>query len=232
MEKKLTIIVPIYKSVSNLENNLSLLINYINQLNLGQYEILFISDASPDRSVEYLKNQNLINAKIFEFDQNRGLGAVISFGIQQAKYEFALYLDMDLSYDITNLSKMLNLISFESVIVASKYHFDIDNREKIPFLRQISRKCYLKVISSLSRINVLDIGSGMVLFPVDKFKKYNFISQGFAFHFEFYQACAKFKYKIIEIPIVYKHQVGSFKIAKHLINILKETIQLFFNKSE
>lgn len=221
----LSIIVPIYKSYDNLLNNYDSLISYISKLGLKDYEVLFIDDESPDESYNYLKSKSDKNIKILRHSKNLGLGGVLQSGFMNSLYQKVIYLDMDLSYGLTNISKMLEMsLDNHKVIIASKYK---SQKNQIPKLRVFYKRVFDIVINLLSNINISDIGSGLVLFPKEKLASMNLQTKGFAVHYEIFLLLRKSNSQIVEIDIDYCYSPGTPSLRKHFTATIKEVITTY-----
>lgn len=90
---KISIVIPFYKVENYIAQCLG---SVVNQL-LPDIEILCIDDYSPDESInivrDYAKKDNRI--RIFQHEENRGVGAARNTGIKNAKGEYIFFLDPD-----------------------------------------------------------------------------------------------------------------------------------------
>lgn len=221
----LSIIVPIYMSYDNLINNYDSLVSYVSNLGLKNYEILFIDDDSPDESYNFLKSKNDKNIKILRHSKNLGLGGVLQSGFLNSLYQKVIYLDMDLSYGLTNISKMLKMsLDNNKVIIASKYK---SQQNQIPKLRIFYKRVFDIVIDLLSNIDISDIGSGLVLFPKEKLNSMNLHTKGFAVHYEIFLLLRKSNCQIEEIDIDYRYSLGTPSLRKHFFPTIKEVIATY-----
>ncbi|MDR0822729.1 MAG: glycosyltransferase, partial [Endomicrobium sp.] len=101
---KVSVILPIYNASKELERCLNIIISQ----SLKDIEIICINDGSTDNSLEILKHYQSIDDRIVIFSQdNAGSGAARNLGIQEARGEFAAFMDSDDFYpDITVLEKL------------------------------------------------------------------------------------------------------------------------------
>ncbi len=99
---KLSIIIPAY----NESKTIHLILDKIKNatlINNIQKEIIIINDCSTDNTGEcilkYIENNSDLKIKYFEHVINKGKGAALRTGIQNATSEYLIIQDADLEYD-------------------------------------------------------------------------------------------------------------------------------------
>ena len=89
--------------------------------------LIFIDDRSTDKTFDLLNSLfgTKSNVRIIRHDQNRGTAAGIMTGIEAAETEIVCSMDCDCSYDPTELTNMLPLLTDNvDLVTASPYHKD------------------------------------------------------------------------------------------------------------
>ena len=90
---KISVIIPFYK----VENYIAQCLDSVVSQTLSEIEILCIDDKSPDESInivrEYARKDSRI--RIFQHENNKGLGAARNTGIKNAVGEYIFFLDSD-----------------------------------------------------------------------------------------------------------------------------------------
>ena len=103
-----SIIIPVYNVEPYLEECILSLLNqtYVNT------ELLFINDASTDKSLELLEQYCLIDNRIsiINLKENKGPGYARNIGIENAHGEYILFVDADDYIDIDILSNLTNYL--------------------------------------------------------------------------------------------------------------------------
>lgn len=109
--KKISFVIPIY----NEEENIGELYRRLKQTATGdfkdfEYEIIFVDDGSPDRSVELLENLHNQdrNVKVVQFSRNFGHHIAITAGLDMALGDFVVMMDGDLQDQPEEISKLYN----------------------------------------------------------------------------------------------------------------------------
>ncbi len=117
MEPKASVIVPVYRT----EQYLAECLNSIIGQTLQELEIIVINDASPDRSVDIVRDFQEKDSRIVLIDkkENEGVGKARNDGIQAAKGEFLCFMDSDDLYsDLDVLRKLYNAAKENHVLVS------------------------------------------------------------------------------------------------------------------
>ncbi len=115
MEKKISIIVPVYNTK---EEYTIRMINSINGQNYDNYEIIIVDDGSNEKTRAYLDEIATTNKRIKLFHtDNGGVSSARNYGIKQATGEYISFLDSDDCLDESFFC--------ESVELAEKYTADI-----------------------------------------------------------------------------------------------------------
>ena len=125
MEKKVSLIIPVYNGEQYLER----CINSAIKQTYKNIEIICINDGSTDRSVEILKKYN--NSLIIIDSKNQGVSATRNKGIEIAKGEYIAFLDCDDYLDekcIENLVDLMEKQKSDIVITSIKKVSEIENK--------------------------------------------------------------------------------------------------------
>lgn len=97
MDKKLSVVVPVYKEAANIKPFLNKMESVLSEMGIN-YEILFCLDPSPDNTEEVIQqeiNRNP-NIRLMIFSRRFGQPAATMAGILQCKGETCVVIDVDL----------------------------------------------------------------------------------------------------------------------------------------
>ena len=111
MDKKLSVIIPVYNTSKYIEKCLNSIVNQT----MNDIEIIIVNDGSTDNSEEVIQkwineNQDKIEIKYFK-KENGGLSSARNFGVNQATGQYITFVDSDDYLDINiykNLEKYMD----------------------------------------------------------------------------------------------------------------------------
>ena len=120
--KQLSVIIPTYNEVNNIEPIVKLLELSLKSLN---FEIIFVDDNSPDGTINKIKKISKLNKKvryILRFDKS-GLSSAVTDGIVNAESEICVVMDGDLQHDEKIIPMMFKKIVDEKLdlVVGSRF---------------------------------------------------------------------------------------------------------------
>lgn len=153
MEKKISVIIPVFNEQDCLGELYSKIIDSLNDLNP---EIIFVDDCSSDDSLKILKHLAIKDAriKVISFRKNFGQTAAISAGFDIAKGEILVIIDADLQNDPADIPKLIKLID-EGYDVVSGWR---KKRKDSLITRKIPSYLANKLISLVTGVNLHDYG--------------------------------------------------------------------------
>jgi dolichol-phosphate mannosyltransferase len=134
---KISIIIPVYKELNNIEK-LSLKIQ--KYLKNTTYEVIFVDDSSNDGSKELLKK---INKKYKNFNyivrkKNRDLSQSCFEGIEKAKYDYIQIMDGDLQHNPKYIKNLIETLTINnSDLVVGGRNLINGNNPGLGFVRRI-----------------------------------------------------------------------------------------------
>jgi len=152
----LTIVVPIHNeepSILPLYDRLTSVLFHIRR----PYEIIFVDDASADRSYELLANlvQTDPHLKVIRLRRNFGQTAALSAGFDEARGNIVIAMDGDLQHAPEDIPALLRKID-EGYDIASGWRKErIDN----PITRKIPSRIANWLMSKASGIELRDFGT-------------------------------------------------------------------------
>ncbi len=92
-ERKVSVIIPVYNAADTISCALRSVLNQT----YGNMEVLVIDDCSTDRTMQILREYELLDSRIrvFSTDRNSGPGITRSLGLKKVTGEFIAFLDAD-----------------------------------------------------------------------------------------------------------------------------------------
>ena len=118
----LSIVVPAYNEAARLPRTLDAAAGYLDRRG-EPYEILIVDDGSPDETSAVARAWagNRPNVRVLRYDDNRGKGHAVRYGILHASGDRVLFMDADLATPIEELEKLVAaLAGGASVAIGSR----------------------------------------------------------------------------------------------------------------
>lgn len=210
---KLSIVIPVYNEEKTIHLILDkiLEVNLINQL---EKEIILVNDCSTDGSKEalmrYIDNFNSnpqpgVEFKFVEQEVNKGKGAALHRGFDEATGDFIIVQDADLEYDPQEYNLLLQPIldDHADVVYGSRYRGGKPHRILF-FWHSIGNKWLTKFSNMFTNLNLTDMETCYKLFKAEIVKKIYFKENRFGFEPEVTQKLTRMKgIRIYEVGISY-----------------------------
>jgi len=118
--QSISIVIPAYNEEKRLPSTLARVIEYMNGKHFPFAEILIVDDGSQDRTValaaEFAERHPCV--RVLQNPGNRGKGYSVRHGMLEAKGEWVLFTDADLSAPIEEIEKLFAAVEKNSVQVA------------------------------------------------------------------------------------------------------------------
>jgi dolichol-phosphate mannosyltransferase len=154
-----SVVIPVYNeqdSLPHLTQGLSSVMN-----GLGKpYEIIFVNDASTDKSLHVLKKLDSQHAhlRIISFAQNCGQSAAFDAGFKLSRGDVVVTMDADLQYDPRDIPRLLEKLKYHDVVCGWR------KDRKDPWLKLVSTKVANAIRNKLSEENIKDTGCSLKAF--------------------------------------------------------------------
>lgn len=116
----LSIIIPAYNEEKRLPSTLDRVLGYLGGMQLGFFEVLVVDDGSSDGTADLVRayQRRAPSIRLISNPGNRGKGYAVRHGMLEAKGEWRLFTDSDLSAPIEELDKLLEAAQRENAAVA------------------------------------------------------------------------------------------------------------------
>ena len=207
-QNTLSIVIPAFNEAATIH----LILNKIDQVELIndlKKEIIVVDDFSTDGTfesvTEYKKNNPLQNLKIVRHSVNKGKGAALHTGIQEALGEFLVVQDADLEYDPNEYNILLKPVveGFADVVYGSRFIGGKPHRILF-FWHSIGNKWLTFLSNMMTNLNLTDMETCYKLFRSDIIKSINLKENRFGFEPEVTAKISKIKnIRIYEVGISY-----------------------------
>jgi glycosyltransferase involved in cell wall biosynthesis len=153
----ISIFIPVYNEEQILADNAQTLHKFLNEQNL-EHEIVVVSNGSTDRTTEIGKElqTKLPWFRFFETDE-RGAGRAFALGVKEARGEFLITVDADLSSGLDFIPSALNLLKHNEMVVGSKSL----GQQKRSLIRIVASQLYISIAQTVFDLNVTDYSIGV-----------------------------------------------------------------------
>ncbi|MCF8713588.1 polyprenol monophosphomannose synthase [Joostella atrarenae] len=242
MQSDSLVIIPTYNEIENIEA----IITAVFELKKS-FHLLVVDDNSPDgtsQKVEELQSKypGILHLEVRK--EKSGLGTAYIHGFKWAlkhHYEYIFEMDADFSHNPRDLIRIYNACVSEkaSVAIGSRYvnGVNVVNWPLRRILLSYGASVYVKLITGMK---IHDPTAGFMCYKrevIEKIDLDNIKFIGYAFQIEMKFKAHRHKFKMIEVPIIFKDRtLGKSKMNGKIINeavfgVLSLKWNSLFNKS-
>ncbi|MEM7000819.1 MAG: glycosyltransferase family 2 protein [Pseudomonadota bacterium] len=175
------------------------------------YEIVVVDDGSADASGAILKElaATTSHLRVITHAENRGYGAALKTGIQNARAELIAITDADGTYPNERLPELIDAMADADMVVGAR----IGENVRYSTLRAFPKWFMRHWVSWISRQRVPDFNSGMRVFRRDlAVAFYRMLPDTFSFTTTITLLMLTNYYRVKFVPIDYAPRVGKSKI--------------------
>jgi len=210
----LSIVIPAYNEAQRIGRTLELISHY---LNIKQFpaEVIVVDDGSTDHLEELLRqpSASFPTLKVIRNESNRGKGFSVRRGVLEARGQFVLFTDADLSAPIEETDKLLDEI--ERAQAAAAVGSRALKKELIgrhqSSLREYGGRGLNLLVRVSTGLKIRDTQCGLKLFrrvtTRRAFEQQR--AEGFSFDFEVLFLIERQGGKVVEVPVRWDHDPAS-----------------------
>lgn len=217
---KFSIIIPCYNESQDIVKNVDKIKDYLASKNLD-YELLLVNDGSKDNTKEVI--ESIPDVIALSYEPNRGKGAAIKCGIENATGDYILFMDADLSTDLSAIDKVVEYAPQYDMIIGSRHAKDSVIKKKQPALRVFIGWCCRKLVNMKFHFKYKDTQCGFKAMRTDVAKKIvaKQVVNNFAFDVEYLYIASLNNLSIYEMGVIWADDRGS------TVSPLKSSIKFF-----
>jgi len=116
----LTVLIPVLNEGDIIEANTGRLLGFCEDLE-RPFEIILVSNGSTDQTTQLGRNLAQAHNQVHFLEiPEKGVGRAFSLGVNQARYDQIISVDMDLSVDLSFISQALDLMQDYHIVIGSK----------------------------------------------------------------------------------------------------------------
>ena len=211
----MSIVIPAYNEQARLPETIRLIEEYLVQTDWVFHEILIVDDGSTDGTVEAVAafTRENPNVRVLRNPGNRGKGYSVRHGMMEARGEWRLFTDADLSAPIGEIDKLWAAMQRDgSQVAIGSRALD---RSLIgvhqPGMRETAGKVFNAVMRAATGLRIADTQCGFKLFQGAASREIFSRQQleRFGFDVEILFIAGKLGYRISEVPVRWSHSDGS-----------------------
>ena len=236
---KLSIVIPCYNEAKDITSNFLKVKDYLKK-NEIDHELLVVNDGSKDNTKAVIEAIPGITA--LSYEKNRGKGGAVKYGIENATGDYVLFMDADLSTDISAIKEVVELAPNYDLIIGSRHAKGSVIKKKQPFMRVFIGRCCRLLVRMLFHTKLKDTQCGFKAMRADVAKKIanKQLVTNFAFDVEYIYIAKLNKLSMYELGITWSDDRGStvspikssLKFFRDIFFIRRHKKSYFFDKEE
>lgn len=195
---KLSVVIPVYNEIATIEEILKRV-----QSVPQDKEIIVIDDGSTDGTREWLEKLTMQEITVLFHSENKGKGAALRTGFEQATGDIVIIQDADLEYDPRDYDCLISPIADGRADVVFGSRFLGGPHRVLFFWHYVGNKVLTVLSNMLTNLNLSDMETGYKAFRTSLLQKMRIKSNRFGFEPEITAKFAKLKCRIYEVPISY-----------------------------
>jgi dolichyl-phosphate beta-glucosyltransferase len=210
---RLTLLLPVYDEAERLAASLARLVEHATALG-EEFEVLCVDDGSRDRSRaiadEFARRDPRIRSE--GHSPNRGKGHAIKRGFELARGERILFLDVDLSTDLSATRPVLEALDRGAdVVLGSRHLAGARIAERQPPFREALGRSFRRLSTAIFAPGTSDFTCGFKGFRRDAARAIasRMRVERWAFDVEIVVIARALGLSVTEVPVTWHHEPGS-----------------------
>jgi len=232
----LTLVIPAYNETARLPALLEVLSSTadaaIAEGGMDLAEVLIVDDGSTDGTRTLLTEASAGNdlvRPVLDLTENAGKGAAFRTGVMQARGDYVLMADVDLSTPLEEFPKLSAALDRGFDLAIGSRAIDGSVVERGPAHRKLLGKAFNGTVRALTRLDVHDTQCGFKLIPTAAGRRLvaEQLCPGFAFDVELLMRADIEGLRIAEVPVKYLHDDrSSVQVLPASLRMLREVSSL------
>jgi len=215
LTRSISIVIPAYNEQARLPETLRRVERYLQESGWDFHEILVVDDGSTDLTADAAMSfaSSNPNVRVLRNSENRGKGFSVRHGMLEARGEWRLFSDADLSTPIEELEKLWRAVAEgKNEIAIGSRALD---RSLIgvhqPGYRESMGRVFNAVMRAATGLPISDTQCGFKIFRGDVAQEVfsRQILERFSFDAEVLYIASRRHYRIAEVPVRWNHVEGS-----------------------
>ncbi len=199
------------------------------------YELLVVDDGSRDKTKEVVLGLQHNNVKLLSYDNNRGKGGAVKYGVEHAAGDYIVFTDADLPYPPEGILKACEKLSAGADVILGKRVMS-ENGEKYPWYRTLMSQVFGLFVRTVLGIKEGDTQCGFKAFRAEKAKKIfkQITLSGWGFDVEMIFLAEKTACKIerLEVELFHENSDSKIRIVRDTLNMIAEVLTVRKNHKQ
>lgn len=168
--KTLSFVIPVYNEENRLDKTFKALQELQLPRGLSLLEVIFVNDGSIDKTGTLIKQfafkkRKFMTIRLISYSQNKGKGYAIRQGMRNAKGDYALFFDADMSTPLSEIAKFVPFMEQDiDVIVGTRKNGKSTVIKHQPKFREALGKGFTKITQLALNLQVTDFTCGFKTF--------------------------------------------------------------------
>ncbi|MEN6603967.1 MAG: dolichyl-phosphate beta-glucosyltransferase [Bryobacteraceae bacterium] len=211
----ISIVIPAFNEERRLPATLDAILDYLHGADFTASEVLVVDDGSRDATSRVIQDYAVRHpqVRLLQNPGNHGKGYSVRHGMLEARSDWVLFTDADLSAPITELEKLINAARERHAQVAIGSRALDRSLIKIhqSFFREYAGRIFNLCMRVVTGLNFWDTQCGFKLFEAraarEIFRRQRL--DGFSFDVEALFLARKLGFRAIEVPVRWSHAEGT-----------------------
>lgn len=160
-------VIPVYNEGKIIRRNLETTCSYLQSLSL-EYEIIVVNDGSSDDTLQQVTAMQDKQLCVISYAENKGKGFAVNRGMMAACGQYRLFMDMDLSTQLTEIPKFLQYVrdGLCDICVGNRHSIGLLAQDR-PWHRALFGKIFSFLSSVSSNCHLDDFTCGFKIFTAE-----------------------------------------------------------------
>jgi glycosyltransferase involved in cell wall biosynthesis len=230
LRRSISIIIPAYNEEKRLPSTLARVRDYLAQTDWEFSEIVVVDDGSRDATVAAAEKAGV---RVLRNPGNRGKGYSVRHGMLEAKGEWALFSDADLSSPIEELERLWGAAGRERAQIAIGSRAVDRSMVGVhqPWFRETMGRIFNLTMRLLTGLPFRDTQCGFKLFETSSAREIfrRQLLDGFGFDVEVLYIAGRLGYRTLEVPVRWNDVAGTKVSAWRGIKAFWDPVKVRWN---
>jgi len=211
----LSIVIPAYNEEKRLPQTLGRVLEWLANRPFSFHEVIVVDDGSRDATVGVVREFAKANPclRLARYGANRGKGYAVRYGMLEAKGDWILYTDADLSSPIEELEKLCTAAREHDAAVAigsRAVNRELVEKHQSAF-RELSGRCFNLAMRIVTGLPFRDTQCGFKLYRADAARQIfsRQKQEGFSFDVEDLLIAKQLGLRAVEVPVRWANVEGT-----------------------